>query len=198
MLKIAITGNIAAGKSTVEKLISEMGFLVVDTDKITHDLLESDIETINEVKSLFKGIEILDEKGNISRKIIGEIIFKNSEFKKQLEKIIHPKIKIELNKIYEKHPEQKMIFAAVPLLFEAKFENYFDKIILVAADEDIRQTRLLERNNYSIEHAKSRIKSQIHQDEKILKSDYIIYNNSDINSLEKSTQDVVMKIQNSI
>lgn len=198
MLKIAITGNIAAGKSTVEKLISEMGFLVVDTDKIAHDLLESDTATINEVKSLFKGIEILDENGNISRKTIGEIIFQNTEYKIQLEKIIHPKVKIELQKIYADYPEQKVIFVAVPLLFEAKFDNDFDKIILVAADEDIRQTRLLERNNYTIEHAKSRIKSQIHQEEKILKSDYIIYNNSDISSLEKSTHDVIMKIQNSI
>ncbi len=198
MLKIAITGNIAAGKSTVEKLISEMGFLVVDTDKISHNLIESDIATINEIKNLFNNCNIMDENGNISRKKISKIIFKNTEYKIQLEKIIHPKVKIELQKLYANYPEQKVIFVAVPLLFEAKFETDFDKIILVAADENIREARLLRRNNYSIEHAKSRIKSQTHQDEKFLRSDYIIYNNSDISSLEKSTQDVIKKIQNSI
>ena len=198
MLKIAITGNIAAGKSTVEKTISEMGFMVVDTDKIAHNLLESDISTRNEIKSLFKDYNILDSEGNISRKKIGEIIFKNTEYKTRLEKIIHPKVKIELQKIYKKNPAEKIIFAAVPLLFEAKFENDFDKIILVAADENIRESRLIKRNNYSIEHAKARIKSQIHQDEKILKSDFIIYNNANISSLKKSTQEVVTKIKNSI
>lgn len=198
MLKVAITGNIAAGKSTVEKIISEMGFIVVDTDSIAHSLLESDECTISEVKDIFRTYNILNENENISREKLGKIIFSNTGLKYELEKILHPKIKSELSKRYEKYSDEKAIFISIPQLFEAKFENDFDKIILVTADENIRESRLIKRSNYTNEHAKARIKSQIHQDEKIGKSDFIINNNSDLSTLKELTQEVIHKIENSI
>lgn len=195
MIKIAITGNIAAGKSTVEKIISESGYMVVDTDEISHYLLEKDSKTIEEVKNTFKSYNILDEDGNISRKKLGNIIFSEKELKSKLEGIIHSKIRIKLDEIYQKNHNENIIFVSVPLLFEAGFEDDFDKIILVKADENVRKERLLARNKYTIEHAKARIKSQIPQEEKHSKSDFIIQNNDDLSSLKKTTLEIIKSIE---
>ena len=90
MIKVAITGNIASGKSQVEKFISELGYLVVDTDDMAHQVL---FDYKDEIIYLFKNDDIIDEKGEISRIKLGKIVFSNSEKKSLLEKFSHFKIK---------------------------------------------------------------------------------------------------------
>ncbi len=174
MLKVAITGNIASGKSQVEQYLSKI-FPVYDTDKIAHKFL-------NELKD-FYGYDVFTE-GKIDRKKLGKLVFSNPELKEKLEAIIHPQVKETLNNIFEKHKNDKFIFVSVPLLFEAGFDGMFDKIILVTTDDKTRLQRLMKRDNLTEEEALIRIKSQISEKEKIKKSDFIINNNSDIHNLE--------------
>ena len=75
MLKVAITGNIASGKSQVERILLTMGFKVADTDKLNHFILASDYSAIQEIKSAFIEDDILDENGHISREKLGKIVF---------------------------------------------------------------------------------------------------------------------------
>lgn len=159
MLKIAITGNIAAGKSQVEKIISEK-YSVYDADKIAHQIL-----------------------GNVDRKKLGEKVFSNPTERKKLEEYIHPKVKDEILKIFEK--DLDVVFISVPLLFEAGFESMFDKIIFVQCDDDIRLKRLMQRNDFTEEQALKRMSAQQTQSEKMQKSDFIIYNNTTLEALEK-------------
>lgn len=194
MKKIAITGNIASGKSTVENMLKANNFIVIDTDEISHQLLESDEKIIQKIKSVFTGFDILDGKSNISRKKLGEIIFSNPKLKKELEEIIHPKIKEKLNEFYKQHLEQKVIFAAVPLLFEAGFEKDFDEILLITSDENTRLERLIKRNNFTPEHARARINSQLSQEKKIQLAHYTISNGSDLKSLEEKVQKFINEI----
>jgi len=145
MLKIAITGNIASGKSTVEKIIENNGYKVYDTDKIAHNLLESS----KEVKEAF---------GTINRSEIAKIVFANSEKLQLLESILHPKVKEEILKIFSSN--DNVVFISVPQLFEAGFEDMFDKIIYLTADENLRAERLIKRNALSNEEALRRINAQ--------------------------------------
>ena len=184
VLKVAITGNIASGKSQVEKIV-EKYFCVYDTYKIAHNIL-------NEIKD-FYGYDVFTE-GIVDRKKLGSLVFKNPELKEKLEKIVHPKVKDKIVEIFEKHKNDKAVFISVPLLFEAGFEILFDKIILVKADENIRLKRLMERYNFSEAEAISRIKSQISQEEKT--SDYVIENNSSFEELEKQTLSVLKNLSN--
>ena len=145
MLKIAITGNIASGKSQVEKFISEK-YTVYDADKIAHQIL-----------------------GNVDRKKLGEKVFSDPAARKKLEEFIHPKVKDEILKIFEQNMD--VVFISIPLLFETGFDALFDKIIFVQCDDDIRLQRLMRRNDFTEEQALKRMNAQLPQKEKMQKSD---------------------------
>ncbi len=190
MIKFALTGNIASGKSLCEKFFNENGFEIYDTDKLTHEILDN--EAFNLVVTEF-GKEILTEN-KIDRAKLGEIVFSDYKKRKALENIIHPLIKEKINDYFEKHKNEPVTIVAVPLLFEANMDDMFDKIILVVADDELRLERLLARNNYSKEDAIMRIKSQLSQFAKLEDSDYVFHNNAGIENLKNQVSDFCDKI----
>lgn len=197
MIKVAITGNIASGKSEVEKILLNLGFKVIDTDKINHFILASDYSAILEIKNAFSADDILDSSFNISREKLGKVVFSSIEKRKKLEQILHKRIFQKIDEFYFENFSLNVVFVSIPLLFEINQSENFDKIIFVAADDNLRLQRLIQRNNYSEKYALERMKAQMSQDEKIKKSDYVIYNNSDFISLKSQVKSVVEEILNS-
>ena len=185
MIKIAITGNIASGKSQVEKMLADMGYPVFDADKIAHSVLDS----INN----FYDYDVFTE-GKIDRKKLGKLVFENKELKNKLEEIVHPKVKEAILKIFDDYSDKTLLFVSVPLLFETDFHTLFDKIILVTTGEDIRLKRLMDRNNLTKEEALKRIKSQIPESEKLSGADFVIENNTTLESLKNQLNKVIESI----
>lgn len=192
MLRVAIAGNIASGKSCVESILASKGYSVYDTDSIAHDILA----TSYKVRESFKNFDILNFKGEISREKLGKVVFSNSEMKKKLEDIIHPEVRNELNKIFDLSKADEIVFVSVPLLFEAHFEDMFDKSILVMTDDKIRLERLMKRNNLSEEDAQLRINSQMPQEEKVKKVDFVIKNNSSLENLKLEIDNLLNQLKN--
>ena len=166
MLKIAITGNIASGKSEVEKIIAQ-DFPVYDADKIAHKFL-----------------------GNVDRRALGEKVFSDPVERKKLEEYIHPKVKDEILKIFSES-QDKCVFVSIPLLFETGFDKLFDKIIFVQCDDKLRLERLMKRNNFTKEQALKRMNAQMPQDEKINKSDFVLHNNSTKEKLAEQVNELL-------
>jgi dephospho-CoA kinase len=189
MLKIAITGNIASGKSEVEKILQEKSYKVLDSDAITHDLLK--VEDVKQrICEAFAGFDIL-ENGEILRQKLGKIVFSNKNLREKLEKILHPLVKDEIERFFNSYKGEKVAFVSVPLLFEAHFENFFDKVILIYSDDNIRLKRLMDRNNLPEEYAQNRIDIQMNQDSKKALSNHIIYNNDTIDSLRINVEGIL-------
>lgn len=190
MMKIALVGNIASGKSTVEKTLQELNFSVLDTDFVAHCLLENNAE----IMEAFKDYDILTE-GKISREKLGKIVFSDETLKQKLEAILHPQIRSKIQEYFSIHSNEKLVFVSIPLLFEAKMEDLFDRVLFVYTNDNIRLQRLISRNNYSEEYAIKRMNSQIPQDEKVPKADWVIYNNSTIKDLKKNVINVIEQIR---
>ena len=188
MKRIAVCGNIASGKSTVQNLLEKRGFKVLDTDEVSHRLL-----TVNNLPlfEAFKNYDVFSEKGEFSRYKVGTLIFSDENARLKIAEIMHPQIKKEILNFFEENKSERLLFVGIPLLFEAKMEDLFDKIIFIYADDNIRLERLIKRNGYSLEHAKARINSQMPQSTKIGLSDFVVYNNGSMNELEKSLDKVL-------
>lgn len=191
MIRVALVGNIASGKSTVEKILIKKGFPVLDTDVVCHNLLSEEQDSI---KELFKEFDILDSDGNISRDKLGKLVFNNSELRLKLESFMHPLVRVKISEFFSLHKKDGVAFVAIPLLFEAKMMDLFDKILFVYSNDELRLERLIKRNNYSREYAQVRIDSQIPQDDKISRSDFVIYNNSSLEELENNVIRVIEQI----
>ncbi len=170
MLKIALTGNISAGKSLVEKQFQTLGIDVIDADKIAHEVLNEKIQLLQK----FFGEEII-KQGQLSREKLAQIVFSDPKKKQKLEKIIHPEVKERIFQFFE---GKKIAIASIPLLFEVGWEKDFDCVIMVIAKDNIRLKRLMERNNFTKEQAKIRINAQMSQGDKIKKADFVIDNNA--------------------
>ena len=168
MIKVAITGNIASGKSKVGEIISDLGYKVYDADKIAHEILYSS----NEVLEAFKDFDIL-ENDKISRVKLGNIVFNNKGMKQKLEDIIHPQIRENLKEILKANKVGHKVFC----------------------DDEIRKTRLMKRNNLTTEQAIARINSQKSQDEKINLVDYVIKNESTIEVLKEQVKNCLINEQ---
>lgn len=189
MKKIAIAGNIASGKTQVENYLVSKGFSVFDSDKISHDLL-NEAKIKQEITEYFPSTNI---NNKIDRKLLGNIVFNDQQKRISLERIIHPQIEIKIKEIF-KSSKENIVFISLPLLFETGFDKLFDEIIFISADENLRLERLMARNNLNETEAKKRIKSQLSEDFKKEKSNYIINNNGSIEDLHSQVDVIISKI----
>lgn len=189
---IGLTGNIASGKSAVSSYLQSLGYQIIDTDKITADLYANDKVFKQEMVKAFS--KAILTKNKLDKKKVAKIIFNDEKAKTKLEAIAHPMV---LEKSFEliNASHQQLIIFEVPLLFEAAFDSYCDKVIMVAIDEKLQLERLMKRNNYTKDEALMRINSQEKQSEKIKKADFVIYNNSTLEALEKEVDNVMQQIR---
>ena len=170
---IGITGSIACGKSLVSNYLQEKGYTIIDADKIGHMALEND-EVKKQLVNKF-GKSILKDN-EVNRVTLGKLVFENNENLKELNNIIHPQIRKNISEQIQVHKNEKLVFVDVPLLFEAKFDDLVEKIIVISLDEKIQLERLMNRNSLSKEEALQRIKSQIPVREKEKLGDYVVDN----------------------
>jgi len=175
MLKVAITGNIGSGKTTVVHLFKMLGVPVFSADMAGHRALLRP-EVMTALRSAF-GDAVFDENGTPNRKKIGEIVFADLEKLQQLNRIVHPVIKNEMLQWLEQQPPQTLYaLCEVAVLFEAGFDPLFDKIITVSAPESLRIKRIEERDGISQQAILQRMTAQMDESVKISKSDYCIIN----------------------
>ncbi|WP_459846588.1 dephospho-CoA kinase [Campylobacter concisus] len=187
-----ITGSIASGKSTVVNLLKERGFSVIDADLITHEQLEI---CKGEIVREF-GEQILDEVGRIERKKLGAIVFNEPKKLKNLEQILHPKIKAEiLSKALQLERLGEIYFVDIPLFFE-KEERYseFKNVAVIYAPKELLISRLMNRNALNLEAAKARVELQMDIEQKKKMAKFVIDNSNDRKNLQLELEKFLRQI----
>jgi dephospho-CoA kinase len=182
MFLIGLTGGIAAGKSTVAAHWVSLGGIEIDADKLAREVVEPGTAGLKQIRESF-GDKVFDANGALDRKALGEIIFNNSELRKDLEAIVHPLVRVRTQELISGLPKDSMVIYTVPLLVEANVSLPFDAIVSVEAPEAERVKRLVTTRGLTQEQALSRIKSQASASDRAAASDYLLNSNQPLISL---------------
>lgn len=191
--KIAITGSIASGKSTVSSYLKQKNAYIVDADEIGHQLLNIHSSIGQQIIDLLGRGVVTD--GRLDRKKIALIVFNDRVKLKALEKIIHPQILQEIEAKYENLDKDKFSYFVVdiPLLYEMKHEKFYDYVLLVDSKEELCKKRF-EKQGFLPKEYNLRMKNQISLEDKRLRADFIIPNNGSLEMLENEIEKVMHKI----
>lgn len=159
---IGLTGGIATGKSTVSKMLEQMGAVVIDADKIARQVVEPGQPAWFKIRVRF-GEEVFHENGQLNRKALGAIVFQDEQARLDLNRIVHPEIRqvMESEKQAALQQEVEWIVLDIPLLFESKLEYMVDKILVVYIPESLQKQRLMLRDKITEEEAERKMNSQL-------------------------------------
>jgi len=183
--RIGLTGGIASGKTTITNYIRKhKNIPILDADNLSRELIKPNTYGYKKILDYF-GNTIIDNKNNseraINRKLLRKIIFKNSESKEWIEKLLHPLIKEKMIVESNQYKNNQTIVIVIPLLFEAKFEDICTEIWLVKCPRELQQKRLITRDKISEKEAYETINLQLSFEEKSKLSDIILDNSDDQN-----------------
>lgn len=188
-LVVGLAGGIGSGKSTVASILAERGAAVVSSDELNRGVLAT--AEVESTLALWYGERIRDSSGHVRRDVLADIVFGDSSQRRRVEKLLHPRIDARRQELITQHRADDRVLAIVldsPLLFEAGLDQICDAVLFVDASPEIRTERVASERGWSSEELVRREKPQDPLDEKRLKSDYTVVNNSGLDDL-RSTVD---------
>ncbi len=218
---IVITGSIGSGKSAVCELLAGRGFEIIDADKISHYVLDRCAAQVAEIfgaqyvvqkdaqaKNLSSHAEFdagSDEEisatrySSVDRKKLGELVFKDPAELAKLEALLHPKITVEiLSQAQALKAKGKLYFVDIPLFFEGKRYEFFNKVAVVYAPKDTLIARVMKRNGLDHAAAKHRVELQMDIEQKRAMADFVIDNSGDLAALESAVERFLKELKDKI
>jgi len=193
MIKIGLTGSIGMGKSETARIFSSLGIPVYDADASVHKLYESGKTGAIAIKKIFP--EAISDDGSVDRKILGGIVVGNKTNIKKLEDIIHPLLKNDRLDFFEKNINEKIVVLDIPLLFETKGESQVDYVVVVSTSDNIQKQRVLERPDMTEDKFEKILLSQMPNEAKCKKADFIIDTSISIDDAKKQVLNILKKIE---
>ena len=184
MKVIGLTGGIGSGKSTVSKFLAELGAVIIDADKVGHEVLENDSEAWQQVVDAF-GRHIVTPDGEVDRKKLGRIVFKSPEALSRLNRIMHPRIYDAVKTQLEQYRKQgaSVVVVEAPLLIEAGWTSLVDEVWVTIAPRATILKRL-EQMGLSYTKAMSRIRSQLPAKERVRQANVVINTDCSLEELK--------------
>ena len=218
---IVITGSIGSGKSAVCELLRDRGFEIIDADKISHYVLDRCTAQVAEIFGaqyiVQKGVQaanlnlqakfkasrnekiLTDSCASVDRKKLGELVFKDPTELAKLEALLHPKITAEiLSQAQALEAKGKIYFVDIPLFFEGKRYEFFDKAAVVYAPKDTLIARVMKRNGLDRAAAKHRVELQTDIEQKRAMADFVIDNSGDLAALKVAVERFLKELKDKI
>ncbi len=192
MVKVALTGNIGCGKSTVAAIFKELGAFVVDADEVIRGFYRKGHRVYDTVVKEF-GERILDSQGNIDRKKLAEIVFRNREKLRLLENITHRELYKELEEFYKRLPPSAVVVVEASLLIEKGTYRNYDRVVVVYAPKRVCKERAVKRG-MSEGDFERRWSLQMPPEEKVKYADFVIDNSDGLEETRRQVREVFAKI----
>ena len=176
MTVVALTGGVAAGKTTVTDILAARGARVIDADILARAAVQPGSPALQGIQEKF-GADVLDSTGSLNREALGKLIFHDPDAREALNAIVHPRVRelyeAELSAIQAETPDAVVVYA-VPLLAEARSVSEFDAVIVAHAPEEVRLARLQEHRGFSEEDARARVGSQVSDEARLAMADSVV------------------------
>jgi dephospho-CoA kinase len=189
MLRVGLTGGIACGKSTVLRMLQDLGAATISADSIVHELLDSDTSIRERIRREF-GEGVFDETGRVDRRKLADIAFRDDSARMKLEHILHPEVRRRILVWMDgaRSRGTRVAVAEVPLLFEAGLEGDFDCTVAVTAEHGEQLNRLSSR--MPVRDAERRIAAQMPAEEKARRADYALVNSGSLDDLQERVREL--------
>lgn len=191
MLLVGLTGNIASGKSTVAQLLSERGATIIDADVLARRAVERGSQAFDAIARRW-GTSVLSPDGHLDRAALRRVVFGNPKELEALNDIVHPEVERlrELRITEARSRGDRIVVCDIPLLFEKKMADRFDRILLVDAPRPLRLERLVSDRGLRETEAMDMIAAQMPAELKRARADFVIDNSSTLTELERRVNDV--------
>jgi dephospho-CoA kinase len=190
MLLVGLTGGLGAGKTTVARMLSERGALVVDADDLAHRALEPGTRAYQEVCDLF-GDEVVRPSGELDRGAIAARVFSDEGKRRALESITHPEVfRLLAEEVETLRGTDAIVVFDAPLLVETGFHRATDVVIVVTASEELQVARAVRDRGMSEEEALGRLRAQVDPADREAAADIMIANDGDLEALERRVGEV--------
>lgn len=187
---LGLTGGIASGKSTVSNYFKSLNIPVVDGDRIAREVMAAGQPVVTEIAEEF-GADVLHENGEINRQKLGAIIFESTAQREKLNSLVQPKIRTAFQKEIDQllRQNEPLIVLDIPLLYEEKYEDAVDEVMVISVEPAVQKERLLQRDSHLTEaEALDRIASQMPLAEKAARADIVIDNNQTVEDTLQQVQ----------
>ena len=183
-LRIGLTGGIASGKTTVANFFADLGAPVIDTDVLAREVVAPGAPALDEIRAAF-GDEVFQLGGTLDRRAMRKIVFSDDSKRRQLEEILHPRIR---DAVYQRADEisAPYMIIAVPLLFGSPMVEFMDRVLVVDCDVDVQLRRLLGRDTEDEEQARRMIDAQASREERLSIADDVVANDGDLKETRRS------------
>jgi dephospho-CoA kinase len=188
MIRIALTGSIGMGKSTVAKMFERAGVPVFDADAVVRQLQAPGGGLIEKIGELFPGTV---RCGTLDRDCLAQIVLADSDKLDALERIVHPAVR-EAREVYvEQHRDRPALIFDIPLLFETGGEKDFDKVVVVSAPAEVQRARVLGRTGMNAAKLDSILVRQMSDEEKRKRADFVVDTGGDLSTTERQVGDIL-------
>jgi dephospho-CoA kinase len=182
---VALTGNVAAGKSSVARLFVAWGATLIDADQLVRELQQPGEPVFEAIVARF-GPGVLDSEGRLDRAVLRRLILTDDRARRDLEAIVHPAVRARRRAATEVAAARgdRLVLVEIPLLFEADDPAEYDAVVLVDAPETLRRERLIALRGMEPDEADRLLATQLPSDLKRRAADFVIDNDGDLATLE--------------
>lgn len=186
MFTVALTGGVASGKSTVERLFASRGIEIIDADHVAREVVAAGTAGLADIVEVF-GTDVLSADGSLDRRAMRERVFADERARRQLEAIIHPRVREVLRqRASEVHSAYGML--VIPLLVESGDYAWVNRVLVVDVPREVQRERLLKRDGISRELAEAMLDAQASREQRLAVADDVIDNSADLESLDPAVE----------